>query len=145
MTTIERLGQILAKNSNKRIVVIGTTCTGKTTLLKDIPEGVELSSLLPPPTQKERGLYYKVPLTREVNDWFVARGKGAKIQPGKPAFGTVLTDNTELVVYLKIDDELLEQRTQKRDVNTKDAKVMQEFIEEQIEASGLPVIIVPIA
>jgi ABC-type phosphate/phosphonate transport system ATPase subunit len=50
--TLEKLKFVLDKNKDKRITVIGTTCTGKTTLLKNIPEGIEISKLAPPLTTK---------------------------------------------------------------------------------------------
>lgn len=144
MSTLEELKRLLTSNNNKRITVIGTTCTGKTTIMKHIPEAVSLSDLCPPLTQEQVDYIMQTPWTRQIGET-VAKLRGAKavITAGKPAFGTVLASNTELIVYMKIDNQLLQKRTRLRNVNFADAKAMQGWIEEKIAESGLPVITVP--
>lgn len=143
MSTAEELKKVLAANSDKRITVIATTCTGKTTIMKELPGVVALSELIPPLTAEQKAYIMQTPWTREIGEtvwkWY---GEKALITPGKPAFGTVLGSNTELVVYLKIDDTLLRKRTTLRNVQFSDAKAMQGWIEERIASSGLPVITV---
>lgn len=145
MSTLEELKRVLATNADKRITVIGTTCTGKTTIMKDIPEAVAMSELAPPLTKEQRDFMMQTPLTREISE-SVAQWIGEKsfVTPGKPAFGTVIAANTELIVYMKIGDELLRKRTGLRKVDFADAKTMQIWIEEKITQSGLPVITVPV-
>lgn len=138
---LEKLKSILKDNENKRVSVIGTTCTGKTTFLKNIPEGIEISKLAPPLTKEEHDFYYNAPLTKENNKKMIEmRAKRAFVKAGQPAFGTAIASNTELVIYLTISDELLKKRTESRNVDFSQAKLMQIFIEEEIKESGLPVI-----
>ena len=62
-----------------------------------------------------------------------------KIQAGEPLFGTVLID-CDLIVYLHINDELLQERTTLRNVDFTNAKNMQTEIEEEIKNSNIKVI-----
>lgn len=138
---LEKLKKVLKENKDKRITVVGTTCTGKTTLLKEIPEGIEISKLAPPLTKEEHDFYYNAPLTKENNKKMVEmRAKRAFVKAGQPAFGTAIASNSQLVIYLTISDELLNNRTESRNVDFSQAKLMQKFIEEEIKESGLPVI-----
>ncbi len=139
--TLEQLKLILEENKDKCITVIGTTCVGKTTLLKNIPEGISISELAPPLNDEEKDFYYNAPLTKENEERrLYLRPRRAIVKPGQPAFGTGIAKDTELVVYLTIDDELLKKRTAMRNVDFNDAKIMQGFIEESIKNSNLPVI-----
>lgn len=141
MTTLEELKNILEKNRDKKITVVGTTCTGKSTFLKEIPEGIEISKLAPPLTDAEKEFYYHAPLTKENNEKMIAMvAKRAFARAGEPVFGTAIANGTELVVHLTIDDALLKKRTEMRGVDFAYAKTMQEFMEEEIQESGLPVI-----
>lgn len=139
--TLQKLKEVLGQNKDKRITVIGTTCVGKTTLLKEIPEGIEMSKLAPPLTKKEEEFYYNAPLTKENEEIRLnMRARRALVKPGQPAFGTAIAQGTELIIYLTISDELLRERTGARNVKFKDAKTMQGFIEEWVKKSGLPLI-----
>lgn len=139
--TLEQLKLILEQNKDKKITVLGTTCVGKTTLLKSIPEGIEISKLAPRLTEEEKDFYYNAPLTKENEERRLdLRPRRANVMPGHPAFGTGIAKGTELIIYLKVDDELLKKRTELGNVDFKEAKIMQEFIEEEIKKSGLPVI-----
>ncbi len=62
-----------------------------------------------------------------------------KIKPGQPVFGTLIID-CDLIIYLDISDELLQQRTKSRNVDYKDAKNMKESIEKDLENTHIPVI-----
>ena len=138
---LEELKSVLSQNQDKRITVVGTTCVGKTSLLKEIPEGIEISKLAPPLTEEEKDFYYNAPLTRENEERRLdLRARRAFVKPGQPAFGTAIAQDTELIVYLTISDELLRKRTSARRVDFEMAKTMQKFIEEWIKESGLPVI-----
>ena len=141
MTTLAELQQVLSTHKEKRIAVIGTTCTGKTTILKEIPDGVALSDLAPALTKEQKAYIMQTPLTWEISETVATLvGKRAVLTAGKPAFGTVIASNTELIVYMKISDELLAKRAKLRNVQFSDAKTMQNWIEEKITESGLPCI-----
>lgn len=139
--SVKQLKSILRQNKDKKITVIGTSCAGKTTLLKDIPEGISISELAPPLTDEEKDFYYNAPLTEENEEKrFDLRPRRTIVKPGQPAFGTGIAKGTELIIYLDISDKLLKERTKLRNVDFKYAKTMQKFIEENIKKSGLPVI-----
>ncbi len=140
--TLEKLRLVLEENKDKRISVVGTACTGKTTLLKNISQGIEISDLAPELTEEEKSFYYNAPLTPENRKKRLElRAKRAYVEAGQPAFGTSIAVGTELVVYLLINDELLKERINlRKDISFDDAKTIQNFLEKEIEESNLPVI-----
>jgi len=56
--------------------------------------------------------------------------------PGKPLFGTVCVD-ADLVVFLKLDKYLLEERCDLRNVNIINAVNMQDTIENDVSQSNI--------
>ena len=47
------------KNKDKRILVLGTTCTGKTTLIKSLGVGLDMDKVIFPLLTKEESDYVK--------------------------------------------------------------------------------------
>lgn len=138
---INDLLHILEKNKEKRICVLGTSCTGKSTLLSQYPIGLDMDDeIWPKMTEEEQEYVCQDPWTPEI---------GAKmteivetrltIQPGVPLFGTVLLP-CDLIVYLHISDSLLQERTRLRETNFRNAKNMQIEIEKEIKNSGIETI-----
>lgn len=142
---IDELKNIFENNKDKRICVLGTSCTGKTTLINKINMGVDMDEgIFPLLTHDETEYVCSTPWTEEIGnrmDEFV-RTK-LKIIPGIPMFGTVLLD-CDLIVYLHISDELLFERTELRNVDFSNAKNMQEKIEEEIKSSNIPIIYIEV-
>jgi len=139
--TLKKLKAILEQNIDKKITVIGTTCVGKTTLQKEIPESISISKLAPRLTEEEKDFYYNAPLTKENEERRLdLRPRRAIVKAGQPAFGTGIARGTELIIYLIISDKLLMERTQSRKVDFNEARVMENFIKESIKKSNLPVI-----
>ncbi len=138
---INELSRILADNKNKRIVVVGTTCTGKSTFLNNIENAHDMDELVFPKLTKEEHDYVcQHPWTPEIGETMDRLVKeNIKIESGKPVFGTVVLDS-DLIVYLHISDELLKKRTELRGANFEDAKNMQKQIEEDIKQSNIPTI-----
>ena len=136
MSVIEELTKIFEENKEKRICVLGTTCTGKTTLIKQLNMGVDMDKeIFPLLTKEETDYVCQTPWTKEIGkkmDTLVR--KNLSVEPGVPMFGTVLLD-CDLIVYLHIDDELLEERAKDRKVDFDDAKNMQLKIEDEIDKS----------
>lgn len=135
---IEKLKQIFNQNKKKRICVLGTTCTGKTTLINKINIGLDMDEeIFPLLTKEETEFVCKTPWTEEIGKKMdeLVRTK-LKIQPGYPMFGTVLL-GYDLIIYLHINDELLKKRTKLRNVDFKNAKKMQTKIEEEIKKSNI--------
>ena len=138
---INELKQIFDKNRDKRILVIGTTCTGKSTLIRNLGIGVDMDKVIfPLLTKEESDCVCQTPWTKEIGEkmTYLVKTK-LKIQQGEPLFGTVLID-CDLIVYLHISDELLKKRADLRNVDYMNAKNMQTEIEEEIKASNIKVI-----
>ena len=140
---IEQLKTIFEQNKDKRICVLGTTCTGKTTLINKTNIGLDMDKEIFPLLTKEETEYVcQTPWTEEIGNKMdeLVRTK-LKIQPGTPMFGTVLLD-CDLIIYLYINDELLQERTRLRNTDFNNAKNMQKKIEEEIKKSNIPTIII---
>ena len=145
MSNVEELVQIFNDNKDKRICVLGTTCTGKTTLINATNMGLDMDKeIFPLLTEEETEYVCRTPWTEEIGDKMdeLVRTK-LSINPGTPMFGTVLLD-CDLIIYLHIDDELLFERTRLRNVDFNNAKNMQRSIEEEIRKSNIPTITIEV-
>ena len=145
MSNLEELKLVFNDNKDKRICVLGTTCTGKTTLIEKSNFGVDIDEeIFPLLTPEETEYVCRTPWTEEIGNKMdeLVRTK-LKIKPGIPMFGTVLLD-CDLIVYLHISDELLLERTNSRNVDFNNAKNMQQKIEEEIKKSNIPTIYVEV-
>ena len=142
---IEQLKTIFEENKDKRICVLGTTCTGKTTLINKTNIGLDMDEeIFPLLTKEEIDYVCQTPWTEEIGNKMdeLVRTK-LKIQPGTPMFGTVLLD-CDLIIYLHINDNLLQERTRLRNTDFNNAKNMQKKIEEEIKKSNIPTIIIEV-
>lgn len=142
---IEQLENILEENKNKRICILGTSCTGKTTLIEQTGIGKDMDEeIFPLLTKEEEEYVCRTPWTKEIGNYMDNLVKSKlKIEPGIPLLGTVLLD-CDLIVYLHINDELLKERTEKRNVDFINAKNMQESIEEEIKNSNIKTITIEV-
>lgn len=141
----EDLLRIFDENKYKRICVLGTTCTGKSTLINKLNIGEDMDELIFPLLTKEETDYVcQNPWTEEIGKKMdeLVRTKLA-IKPGTPLFGTVLLP-CDLIVYLHISDELLLERTTLRNADFRNAKNMQYKIEQEIYASNIETIVLEI-
>lgn len=138
---INELKSILDKNKDKRVCVVGTSCTGKTTYLNYAKNGLDMDKIIfPLLTQEEKDYVCQTPWTPEIGETMERLVKERiKIEPGTPVFGTVIID-CDLVVYLDIEDELLRKRTKSRNTNFEDAKNMKDGIEEELNRCEIPVV-----
>ena len=145
MTNIEELSKIFEENKDKRICVLGTTCTGKTYLINAINMGLDMDEeIFPLLTLDETDYVCQTPWTEEIGNKMdeLVRTK-LSIKPGVPMFGTVLLD-CDLIVYLHINDDLLFERAKLRNVDFMNAKNMQQKIEEEIKKSNILTICVEV-
>lgn len=139
--SIDNLVAIFNENSNKRICVLGTTCTGKTTLINESNIGLDMDKeIFPLLTQEETDYVCSTPWTEKIGNKMneLVRSK-LSIKPGTPMFGTVLVD-CDLIIYLHISDELLFERTKLRNADFINAKNMKKKIENEIINSGIDTI-----
>lgn len=138
---IDDLIEIFNNNKDKRICVLGTTCTGKTTILKESKIGLDMDEeIFPLLSEEETNYVCTTPWTEEIGAKMdeLVRSR-LVIKPGTPMFGTVLLD-CDLIVYLHISDELLYERTVLRNADFMNAKGMQIKIEEEIRRSNIDTI-----
>lgn len=138
---IDDLIEIFNNNKDKRICVLGTTCTGKTTILKESKIGLDMDEeIFPLLSEEETNYVCTTPWTEEIGAKMdeLVRSR-LVIKPGVPMFGTVLLD-CDLIVYLHISDELLYERTVLRNADFMNAKGMQKKIEEEIRSSNIDAI-----
>lgn len=139
--SIDNLKAIFTEYKDKRICVLGTTCTGKTTLINELHLGLDMDEeIFPLLTQEETDYVCSTPWTEEIGKTMdeLVRSK-LSIKPGTPMFGTVLLD-CDLIVYLHISDGLLLERAKLRNVDFLNAKNMQQKIESEIINSSLETI-----
>lgn len=145
MSNIEQLIEIFEENRDKRICVLGATCTGKTTLIKGTNIGLDMDEeIFPLLTEEETEYVCRTPWTQEIGNRMdeLVRTK-LSIKQGTPMFGTVLLD-CDLIVYLHINDDLLLERTKLRNTDFSNAKNMKQKIEEEIKNSNIPTIYVEV-
>lgn len=138
---IDKLKDLLKNNENKRIVVVGTSCIGKSTILKEISGAQDMDELIfPRLSKKEKDYVCKSPWTEEIGKTMnrLVREK-LKVKKGRPFFGTVIL-NYDLVIYLDISDELLKERAKKRRSSFVDIKNMQKSILKEIKELKIPCI-----
>lgn len=138
---ISGLKQLLLEHSNKRICVVGTTCTGKSSMVSQIPEARDQDEeVFPKLSAEEKDFVCQFPWTEEIGRTMTKLVRDRVLTAiGKPVFGTVVID-CDLVVLLKISDKLHSERTSLRKVQFNDAKNMQLQIEEEVKANGFPYI-----
>ena len=129
--TVNALKAIFKMHQRERICVIGTTCCGKTTLLREIPNCVDMDEAIGALLTSEESRYIcQTPWTEEIGQFYDELiYKKIRVVPGNPMFGTVIVD-CEVVVYLDINDDVLMKHCIKRNVDFESAKNMKEAIEE---------------
>lgn len=135
------LQAVLDQFKDERVVVLGGTCTGKSTLIEHLTDAKDMDKLVFPLLTKDEADYVcQTPWTPEIGETMTRLTKErVKVQTGEPVFGTVVLD-ADRIVHLQISDDLLRERTTARGVSFDDAKNMQQHIEAEIAASGLPVV-----
>ncbi|MCL2372398.1 MAG: hypothetical protein FWC78_03240 [Defluviitaleaceae bacterium] len=133
--TLNMLRVIFEKHRNERVCVVGTICTGKSTLFTQLPEYncEDLDDALWPNLPKEAAAHLN-----ELNKppWTAENGSEihkiistyGRVKPGRPLFGTTILC-CEAVVYLDIPDALLMKHCKKRGDSFDFAKKYKEAIE----------------
>lgn len=136
------LRRVLLGHADQRVAVLGPPCVGKSTILRHIPEALDMDIILFPllsPTEKQ--LVFRKP-------WSPSVGKEMKrlacskivVSLGRPVFATVVIE-VDVIIYLKIDDGLLQKRVmlrQDRRQSFEDVKGIQRQLESDILKSGIP-------
>ena len=146
--TIQKLKEIFTSNREKRILVLGTSCAGKTTLLEDLPDCRDMDvlvwELLPREFQEKLSCSTWTDEMSEIWREYVIKAKQiVKIEPGHPLFASTSFDS-DIIVYLNIDENILRERTKNRNVKYEVAEANNNRIKEEIRVSNLPVIVIDI-
>ncbi len=142
---LTKIENIFIENKSKRVAVVGTTCTGKSTLIRQLRErGIIVHDMddlvFPKLTKQEANEVNATPWTEEIGKLMDKLAKKyVKVVAGEPVFGTIVFDS-DLIVHLKIGDQKLKERVASRNVSFENAKNMQKQIEEQIKKSKIDTI-----
>jgi deoxyadenosine/deoxycytidine kinase len=113
--TINTLNAIFEKHQHERIVVLTTTCVGKTEMIKLMPQWIDADVLLGQSItdeeiidaiQSQKGVKY-------IRIYEKKLYKKIKITPGIPVFGSCVID-CDVLVYLDISEKNLLSHCQKR-------------------------------
>lgn len=144
------LRRILVSNTDKRICIVGASCVGKSTLLRYLPEAVDMDDLLFGNTQKgieplltpEEREYVCGPWTPAVGEYMTKKAHELiHITPGQPVFGTIVFPS-DLVVEITVPDAILRERIRRRNASEQDVLNMKAQIESEIERSGVEKIVI---
>jgi len=146
--TIQKLKEIFENNIEKRILVLGTTCLGKTTLLKSLLECRDMDALvwelLPKQTQEELSASsWTDGMSQTWRKHVIEAKQIIKIEAGHPLFAATSFDS-DIIVYLNIDENTLRERTKKRNIEYQVAAENDNRIKEEIKRANLPTIVVDI-
>jgi len=133
--TMNTLDAIFEKHQNERIIVLSTTCVGKTTMIEHRQGWTDVDILLGERmTAEEIEFVSQVPWTEEIGQVY---GKimfdRVKAEAGRPLFCSVVLD-CEVLVYLDISRENLARHCEKRGVDFQYALQMKEEIEKDWDA-----------
>ncbi|MFA6536319.1 MAG: hypothetical protein WCT25_02710 [Candidatus Paceibacterota bacterium] len=147
---VEKISHIFSSNAEKRICVVGASCVGKSSLLRYLPEAVDMDDLLfgnkrrgiePLLTQQEVD-YVCGPWTPEVGQFMTKKAHELiKIEAGHPVFGTIVFPS-DLVIEITVPDNVLRERIRRRDTNEKDVFNMRAQIDSEVEKSGIEKMVV---
>jgi hypothetical protein len=128
--TINTLEAIFEKHTHERVIVLSTTCVGKTTMIEQMPHWVDVDVLLGEcMTAEEIAFCSQVPWTEEIGEVYdKIMFERIKVIPGHPLFCSCVLD-CEVLVYLDISNENLLKHCKKRGVDFNYALQMKDEIE----------------
>jgi len=143
---VKQLRKIFAENSDKRICVVGVSCIGKTTLLRDLPECLDGDSVvwsrLPMDIYEKLAIaktpWNKVPLSIWT-EWYIKTD--FDIKPGRPVF-SVWVEDCDLIVYLTLSESEYIERVTKRGRNVKKMLGKRLELENVVAESKMPTVVV---
>jgi len=146
--TVQKLRQIFYENSDKRILVLGTMCAGKTTLVKSLPECLDQDeicwALLPKELEEKlsKGSWTQE-MVKSWNEHVENATQTVEIEAGRPLFGGSIF-KSDIIVYLNINEETLRERAKRRNADYEVASNYNNEIKKKLKATNLPVIVVDI-
>ena len=146
--TVKKLRKIFDENKDKRILVLGTTCAGKSTLVKSMPEYLDQDevcwAILPKEIeQKLKNGSWTQEMIEVWNKHVEDATQIVEIQAGRPLFGGSVF-KSDIIIYLNISEKNLRERTKMRGVEYETAANYNNKIKEKLKSVGSPVIIIDI-
>ena len=113
MSNIEELGKIFVDNKDKRICVLGTTCTGKTTLINESNVGVDMDEEIFPLLTDEENDDIKEIIKKELEqskEFKIYNIKIIKMSYYYSVFFKIdVNNNIKINDYLKIEKKIKQQ------------------------------------
>jgi len=144
--TVRKLKKIFKSHADKRILVLGTTCAGKSTLVKSLPGCLDQDDVcwaLLPKDLEEKLL--SGPWTEEMvaswNGHVERAAQTVEIEAGRPLFAGSLF-KSDIIVYLNVGEEALRERAKTRGMPYETASGYNEEIKKKLKETVLPVIVV---
>ena len=158
---IQELRKILDDNKDKRVCVCGVGCSGKSTLVKQLPGAIDLDNIVRANLPKEAATRLSLrkngktfagkeqdkairtwtgEMHQEWQKYVWKTVKEFQIKPGRPVFSVIPFAHSDLIVYLDIDTKLLFERAKKRGENPEQVIGWVKWLEGMIADAGLPVI-----
>jgi dephospho-CoA kinase len=144
------LSKIFSDNCDKRICVVGPSCVGKSTLIKYLPEAVDMDKILfgnkeyseIPLLSEEEINYVCGPWTPEIGLFMADKARELIcVEVGKPVFGTIVFPS-DLIIEITLPDDILVERIVQRGGSIEEVFNMKKQIEEEIEKSGIQKIVI---
>jgi len=149
MKDVKALRQIFENHKDKRILVLGGTCVGKTTLVKSMSDCLDQDevcwAMLPKELEEKLlGGPWSSEMVQSWNDHVENAIKIVNIKPGQPLFGGSLF-RSDLIVHLNVDESTLRKRAEKRNVTFEDAQKSSEEMKEKLKTIDIPIIAIDIS
>ena len=130
----ETLLNLFITHKHERICVVATTCAGKSTLCKVLPDTLDMDTLIfPLLSEDEKNFVCQSPWTEEIGNTMnqLVRTR-IIIRPGYPVLGTVIID-CDYLLFLEFSEEILTDRTRQRGVTIQGALGIQSKLEQEFQ------------
>jgi len=146
---LSQLQTIFAKNKDLRICVVGASCIGKTTLVRDLPECIDHDYIvweLMPKDIAEKLKTFPEPWSEAALDiWKDCISKTHfNIKPRQPIFSydPRCISGCDLIIHLVLDDSQYLERVAKRGKNSDTMLRHKQKVNESVKNASAPVIVI---
>lgn len=120
-----------------KFVIVGTTCSGKSTLVKESKSFIDMDDVVFDKMTPEEQTRASQPWTPEIGQ-FMCEMTDRYLKDWKGVFcGTVVPKNATCIFFLKVSDAILKERCEKRNVSFQTALDMQDWISTQLSKMDL--------
>ena len=140
MELYKKVAKIIQENPTKRILILGTICSGKKTLLTQLKKGEEYDKVFDCLFIKKFGYIDTRWISSEEKE---ALKKEVEIKKGIPMFSKEILP-CDLLLFLHIHEPLLKLRTTTMQKSFYEAKRIQETLKRQLKNVSAPVIILEV-